>query len=69
MRLADVADFSREQIARARTSIGGTGVAAGPAAASGLRSRGHSDQSQVLAPRIRRRRARGSWYWRLYVRR
>jgi hypothetical protein len=67
MGLAHVADFSREEIPRARTNIGGPGVPAGPAASNGFRGRGHSNRSPVLAPRITRRRARGSWYWRLYV--
>ncbi len=68
MRLPDVPDFPRKEIASAGTSIQPAGATTGSLSATAFRERRHSARSPVLAPRLTRRRGRGSWYWRLYVR-
>ncbi len=64
VRLRDVADLAGERVERLRSRIARRPAASGP----GSVGCGHSSRGPAWTPHVARRRARGAWYWRLYLR-
>jgi hypothetical protein len=64
MRLPDVPDLAGEQIPRLRAGIATLTAGSGTPGTSSI---WHEGPVIVHTPRVRRRRARGRWLWRLYL--